>query len=282
MSLAKVQPEWLHVDVMDGHFVPNLTIGPPVVRALKQATTIPLDVHLMIDNPDEQLDWYLDAGLTKGDILTVHIEAAVATSAAAASTAAPAMVAVAELTKASTAASAMAAVAELTKAETTVTSLAPAELTAASPATLTKGTSVSISELNDASALTLQLLLKRIRKANVLAGISLNPATSVGVLEPLMNRFDVALLMSVHPGFGGQSFIGKSEEKIAELAHLRKQSGADFYIEVDGGINIDTATIASAAGADILVAGNAIFAAHDPLLAMHKIREAANERRRTC
>jgi len=215
-------PEWLHVDVMDGHFVPNLTIGPPVVRAIKAITRVPLDVHLMIDNPHEQLDWFLDAG---ANLLTVHVECGPGGVAAAAQTA---------------------------------------------------GQSRSVTAAEDPDYLF--GLLERIRLAGCKAGISLNPGTPVSAVVPFLPAVDLVLVMSVHPGFGGQAYIPGATAKIAELAALRSQLTSagrpGFQIEVDGGINPQTAQAAAAAGADILVAGNAIFAAPDPASAMQKIRSA--------
>jgi len=188
----------VHVDVMDGHFVPNLTIGPPVVRALKRVATRPLDIHLMIDNPGTTVDWYLDAG---ADWVTVHVE----------------------------------------------------------------------------TCHHLQKMVQRIHAAGAHAGMALNPATPATALEEVIADLDMVLVMSVNPGFGGQSFMSEVVPKIAEVAAMIAASGSHAVIEVDGGIDEHTAPIVAAAGARILVAGNAIFGREDRAAAMQAIR-AAGER----
>lgn len=187
--------DWIHVDVMDGHFVPNLTIGPAHVKMLKRVTDVPLDVHLMIDNPEVQVPWYIEAG---ADSVTVHVEVC-----------------------------------------------------------------------DDAAS-----MLRTIRDAGVKVGISLNPETDVSVLEGLLGLVDLVLVMSVHPGFGGQSFIESSPAKIAAIVEMCKAEGAAPLIEVDGGIGVATAPLVRAAGADVLVAGSAIFCADDPVAALRGIRDA--------
>lgn len=187
--------DWIHVDVMDGHFVPNLTIGPAHVKMLKRVTDVPLDVHLMIDNPEVQVPWYIEAG---ADSVTVHVEVC-----------------------------------------------------------------------DDAAS-----MLRTIRDAGVKAGISLNPETDVFALEGLLGLVDLVLVMSVHPGFGGQSFIESSPAKIAAIVEMCKAEGAAPLIEVDGGIGVATAPLVRAAGADVLVAGSAIFCADDPAAALKDIRDA--------
>ena len=213
-------PEWFHIDVMDGHFVPNLTIGPSFVRALKRITTVSLDVHLMIDNPDEQLDWYLDAG---ADLLVIHMEAA-----------------------------------------------RPGAHGAG------VGSSASIKELQGSEAEFVSTMLSRIHSAGALAGLSLNPDTPAGLMLPFYKNIDVALLMSVHPGFGGQSFIPQSLSRLQEMKSDIQALGAKVLLEVDGGIDADTAVLAVEAGADVLVAGNAIYGQPDPVAAMQAIRNAVN------
>ncbi len=191
--------DMIHFDVMDGHFVPNLTVGVPFVKAMKSITPLPLDVHLMVDNPAEQVGWYLDAG---ADIVTVHIEA-----------------------------------------------------------------------FADAKA-ALEVL-GRIGEAGAKRGISLNPDTPAGAIEPVLPEVDLVLVMSVHPGFGGQPFIEASSAKVAEIAGLGRDSGHSPLIEVDGGINAKTAPLVVSQGAGALVAGNAVFGEDDPVVAISEIRRAA-------
>ncbi|MDR1713876.1 MAG: ribulose-phosphate 3-epimerase [Coriobacteriales bacterium] len=214
---AEPAPEWLHVDVMDGHFVPNLTIGPPVIKSLKKITNIPLDVHLMIDNPEQQLDWYIDAG---ADLITVHLEA---------------------------------------------------DSRVAEPPRR-PGTSLSVERVDDPSRII--GLIARIHAAGLLAGISLNPNTPAEAAFRFLNLAELVLVMSVHPGFGGQRFIKGSIGKVAALAAEAKRIGANPLIEVDGGINAQTAPLVVDQGADVLVAGNAVLAAADPIAALEEIRQA--------
>jgi ribulose-phosphate 3-epimerase len=192
--------DYIHVDVMDGHFVPNLTIGPPVVKALKRVATKPLDVHIMIDNADQTIDWYLEAG---ADSVSVHVEAAP----------------------------------------------------------------------------HLHRTLRRIRERGAAPAVTLNPATPVASLREVLGEVDMVLVMSVNPGFGGQSFIERSIERIAELSELCDAEGVSPIIQVDGGINPDTAARVAAVGATCLVAGNAIFCQDDPASALAAIRAAAEAAR---
>lgn len=189
--------DYLHVDVMDGHFVPNVTIGPPVVAALKKRTSLPLDVHLMIDNADETVGWYLDAG---ADIVVVHQEA----------------------------------------------------------------------------VRHLHRVVEAVHAAGAKAGVALNPATPVETLTDILPYVDLVLLMSVNPGFGGQSFIESTPLKVSRLNALCLRAGATPVIEVDGGINADTAPLVTRGGARMLVAGNAVFGAEDPASALAAIREAGD------
>ena len=194
---------FVHVDVMDGHFVPNLTMGVPVVKQLKKITALPLDVHLMISNPLVQAPWFLKAG---ADILTAHAEA-----------------------------------------------LTPKEMLE---------------------------YVKLVHEAGALASLSVKPKTPVSVLEPVIAELDMVLVMSVEPGFSGQSYIAGSEEKVAEVVRMARAAGASPLIEVDGGIGVATAPGVCAAGADVLVCGNAVFAADDPTCALHDVQaagEAAQE-----
>ncbi len=188
--------DWHHVDVMDGHFVPNITIGPPVIRKLAKVATRPLDTHLMITDPDRYLDDFAEAGCAG---LTVHWEACT----------------------------------------------------------------------------HLHRTLGAIRKLGLRAGVSLNPHTPVDGLRHLLDDLDLILIMSVNPGFGGQSFIPSVLAKVCEAAEMVK--GRTVIIEVDGGITPDNATAVVAAGADALVAGNAIYSGPLSAIApnMAKLRAAA-------
>ena len=189
----------LHVDVMDGHFVPNITIGPLVVRAVKRVTRLPLDVHLMISNPDDYLEAFIDAGASS---VSVHVE------------------------------------------------VLP----------------------------HLHRTIQRIKALGAGAGVVLNPGTPVSSIEEVAADVDFVLVMSVNPGFGGQQFIPRSVEKIRAVRALLDAAGQhDTPIEVDGGIDRTTAPQVVAAGASMLVAGNAIFGQADPVAAMREIRAAAIE-----
>ena len=189
---------YVHVDVMDGHFVPNLTMGVPVVKQLKKATALPLDVHLMIGNPLEQLPWFLDAG---ADSVTVHAE------------------------------------------------------------TL------------DAEGLA--RAVAAIRAAGAKAAVSVKPATPVEAIAPVIADVDMVLVMSVEPGFSGQSYIEGSDLRVARAAELARAAGASPLIQVDGGIDTATAPLVAAAGAAGLVCGHAVFAADDPAAALEAVRAAA-------
>jgi ribulose-phosphate 3-epimerase len=187
----------IHVDVMDGHFVPNITIGPPVVRAIKRIATRPLDVHLMIEDPDRYIDDFVQAGAS---MISVHVE------------------------------------------------VLP----------------------------HLHRTIGYIKKLGVKAGAVINPSTPVGVLEDIARDLDFVLVMSVNPGFGGQSFIPNSIDKVRKLKALLTQAGSAAQIEIDGGIDSSNVAEVVAAGASILVAGNAIFKEADPEAATRALRAAAN------
>jgi ribulose-phosphate 3-epimerase len=186
----------VHVDVMDGHFVPNLTIGPPVVRALRAATRLALDVHLMIEEPERTLGEYLDAG---ADWVSVHVEA----------------------------------------------------------------------------TRHLQRCLATIRKAGVRAGAAINPATPPEALAAAWTDLDYAVVMAVNPGWGGQPFLPAAVEKVRRLRAEASESGARPAIEVDGGVDDGNAGALVHAGAEILVAGTAIYGASDPVAAIGRLRAAA-------
>jgi len=189
---------YIHVDIMDGHFVPNITFGPVIVSTLKRLTVLPLDVHLMILNVDQYIPAFARAG---ADIITIHQEAGP----------------------------------------------------------------------------HLHRSLQLIRDEGRLAGVSINPATSLMVLEPVFSEVDLILLMSVNPGFGGQTYIPAVTQKLRQLSKLKKKGKHKFMIEVDGGINDDTVDEAVSAGAEILVAGNAIFGQKDPGLACRDMKARAEK-----
>lgn len=182
IALEKAGADMIHIDVMDGHFVPNLTFGPQVVKAVHESTDLPIDVHLMVSNPEEMLEWFAFAG---ANIITVHAE----------------------------------------------------------------------------TCPHLDSVLQQIHKLGCKAGVSLNPSTSEKVLEYVLDKLDLALVMTVNPGFGGQAFLMEQLKKIAQIKEMRKDK--TFLIEVDGGINPMTAAECVAVGADVLVAGTAVFANGD-------------------
>jgi ribulose-phosphate 3-epimerase len=188
----------VHVDVMDGHFVPNLTIGPPVVAALRRATKLPLDVHLMIERPEATLSQYLEAG---ADWVSVHVEA----------------------------------------------------------------------------TRHLQRCLDQIRKAGARAGAVINPATPAEALDASWPDLDYAVVMSVNPGWGGQPFLPSSLGKVRRLKDRALEAGVRVPIEVDGGVGTGNAAALAGAGAEILVAGSAIYGDTDPRAAIGRLRQAAQE-----
>jgi len=195
--------DYIHVDVMDGHFVPNITVGPPVVQALRRVTRLPLDVHLMISDPLRHIPAFAEAG---ADGLTVHVEA--------------------------------------------------------TP--------------------HLHRALQQIRDLGVRPGVSLNPATPAVAISEVLNDVDLVLVMTVSPGFGGQSFIEHTLHKIAQVREMLERAGSQAELEVDGGIGPQTVEQVVAAGANVLVAGTAIFGAPEGVAAaIEVIREAALRGQRT-
>jgi pentose-5-phosphate-3-epimerase len=292
LACASPAPEWLHVDVMDGHFVPNLTVGPPFVRALRRVFTLPLDVHLMIDNPHEQLDWYLEAG---AHLLTVHVECARGAGKGGTLGEGARDADKGASTRNASEGGAGGGGREGALDKNARSAGESKEDTPGQPVKCEQGAggkpttgaclqkrcpakrSASIPLIAEEGVAYIRELLARIRAAGALAGISLNPGTPTDVLRPLLGCFDVVLVMSVHPGFGGQSFIDGALEKIRALATWRAKSPStkDYLIEVDGGINAQTAPLVAKAGADILVAGNALFGTDDPVAALSYLREAA-------
>ena len=188
----------IHVDVMDGHFVPNITIGPLVVKSLRKATELPLDCHVMIENPDQYIPDFAQAG---ADWISVHQEACV----------------------------------------------------------------------------HLNRTLHHIRDHGASPGVVINPATPVETLSEVLDLVDYVLVMSVNPGFGGQKFVSGAVHKIRRLAELRATRGLNYRIEVDGGIALDTVAEVVRAGAEILVAGNAVFGQGDPKINAQRLLKAAVE-----
>lgn len=197
-SVEQAGVRLIHVDVMDGHFVPNISIGVPVVASLRKATRLDLDVHLMIENPEQYIGAFAQAG---ANWITIHQEAT--------------------------------------------------------------------AHLNRA--------LAQIREQGCRPGVAINPGTPVSTLDEVLEQVDLALVMSVNPGFGGQSFWPGAERKIAELRERRARSGLKFLIEVDGGITTETAAAVVRSGADILVAGTSVFHKSNPAAAVQDLRRLVGE-----
>lgn len=193
-AVEKAGADYIHIDVMDGHFVPNITIGPMIVEAVKRVTDLPLDVHLMISDPDKYIDAFTEAG---ADILTVHVEA-----------------------------------------------------------------------LNH-----VHRTIQYIRRKGVRPGVSLNPATPLEILKYILKDLSLVMLMTVNPGFGGQEFIPEVIPKIGSLKEMSHNRGLDIEIEVDGGIGPDTIHPVAAAGADVFVAGSAVFHSKDYKETIRLMRE---------
>ncbi|EHB65345.1 MULTISPECIES: ribulose-phosphate 3-epimerase [Paenibacillus] len=189
--------DWIHVDVMDGHFVPNITLGPPIVQAIRPHTTLTLDVHLMIEQPERYVADFAKAG---ADLITVHAEACP----------------------------------------------------------------------------HLHRVVHLIKEQGVKAGVAINPATPAHVLEEILPDLDLVLVMTVNPGFGGQAFIERTVGKISQLRARANELGlSSLHIEVDGGITAETAPLVAGAGADVLVAGSAVFGKADRAEAIARIRNSA-------
>ena len=189
--------DWIHVDVMDGHFVPNISFGPLIVSAIRPLTSLPLDVHLMITDPDRYLEAFARAG---ADRLIVHIEACI----------------------------------------------------------------------------HIHRTIQNIRRLGLRAGVALNPGTPTGAITEIIEDVDLVMILSVNPGFGGQTFIERSVVRIEQMRRLLDAANPEAYLEVDGGINPETAGRVVAAGANVLVAGNAIFKSAGGIeTALRKLRQAA-------
>ncbi|QED47494.1 ribulose-phosphate 3-epimerase [Cytobacillus dafuensis] len=192
-DVEKGGADYIHVDVMDGHFVPNITIGPLIVEAIRPVTKLPLDVHLMIENPDQYIEAFAKVG---ADYITVHVEA----------------------------------------------------------------------------CRHLHRTIHHIKSFGVKAGVVLNPATPVSTIEHVMDDIDMVLLMTVNPGFGGQKFISSVLPKITAVKEMAYAKGLDIEIEVDGGVNEETAKQCIEAGANVLVAGSAVYNQQDRAKAIAAIR----------
>ena len=184
MAVERAGADWIHIDVMDGHFVPNITIGPGPVKWLRKITRLPFDVHLMISNPESYIDSFAEAG---SDIITIHAE----------------------------------------------------------------------------TALHLHRTIAQIKERGIKAGVSLNPATPLLHVEPILKDVDLLLVMSVDPGFGGQKFIESILPKIAQAREMVDAVAPNVAIEVDGGITLDNIRLVAEAGADVIVSGAAIFGSGD-------------------
>ncbi len=192
-ALTEWNADWVHFDVMDGHFVPNLSFGPPICAAVRPLTKLPIDVHLMVEEPTRFIPWFQKAG---ADSITIHVEA----------------------------------------------------------------------------EKHLHRALQQIREGGCKAGVVLNPGTPAIAVKEVLPYCDLVLVMSVNPGFGGQTFIPESLEKISELRHMIDDRRLATDIEVDGGVNPETAQLCIDAGATVLVAGSAVFHASDPKDMIRQLR----------
>ncbi len=186
--------DWIHCDIMDGHFVPNITFGPSIVKAAHKVTKLPIDVHLMIENPDKYLEDFINAGAS---YVSVHVE--------------------------------------------------------------------EVDHLNRT--------VNRIKELGAKAGVVINPATPVSSIVDVAEYIDLLLIMTVNPGFGGQKFIPNSIRRIKEAVTLRSEMNANFLIEIDGGVNVETAKTALEAGAEVFVAGSSIFKADNISAATVEIKK---------
>lgn len=193
LMLNESEADWIHFDVMDGVFVPNISFGLPVIQHVKKIATKPLDVHLMIINPDPFIKPFRDSG---ADMLTVHYEV----------------------------------------------------------------------------CNHLHRTVGAIHQEGMKAGVCLNPATPVHLLEDIINELDLVLLMSVNPGFGGQKFIQNTYQKVIRLRRLIEEKNATAIIEIDGGVNLETGKLLFEAGADVLVAGSFVFGAENPMMTIHQLK----------
>ncbi|MBM6618491.1 ribulose-phosphate 3-epimerase [Bacillus suaedaesalsae] len=194
-DVERAGADYIHVDVMDGHFVPNITIGPLIVEAIRPITSLPLDVHLMISNPDHYISGFAKAG---ADVISVHVEACT----------------------------------------------------------------------------HLHRTIQSIKDCGVKAGVVLNPATPAEMIEPILEDIDLVLVMTVNPGFGGQRFIHSTLPKLKKISSWIKERNLSVELEVDGGVNTETARLCAEAGATLLVAGSAVFNKADRQKAIQSLKQA--------
>lgn len=196
-AVEKAGADWIHIDVMDGNFVPNITMGPSIISSLRKITKLPFDVHLMIDDPDRYIESFYKAG---ADVITVHVEASA----------------------------------------------------------------------------NLSRTVELIKSFGVKAGVSLNPATPLTQIEEIIRHIDLLLIMSVNPGFGGQQFIGTSLAKIARAKKMLDDMPRQPLLEVDGGVNLKNIGDIAGSGADVIVAGAAVFGSGDYQKTISSLKQAAN------